>query len=76
MCFSDFPFTGVEFVHWRQRMGWTQQQAAASLYMSSMTIDAYESGKLPIPPVVAMAACWLAEELRRPAQGSERARAV
>jgi transcriptional regulator with XRE-family HTH domain len=76
MHLDDFPLTGGKLTEWRNRMGWTQQQAAAALYISPVTVRAYETEELPVPPVVAMAACWLSDELRRPAAARSTIRGV
>jgi DNA-binding XRE family transcriptional regulator len=50
-------FLPEDFRAWRNRMGLTQPEAAAKLDINEKTIRNYESGRLPIPRVVAMA-CW------------------
>jgi DNA-binding XRE family transcriptional regulator len=51
------PVQPADFRAWRERMGWTQGQAAAALDLSRRTIIGYEQGKPPIPRTVALA-CW------------------
>ncbi|HJU17947.1 MAG TPA: helix-turn-helix transcriptional regulator [Stellaceae bacterium] len=51
------PVLPPDFRAWRERMGWTQEQAAAALDLSRRSIIGYEQGTQPIPRTVALA-CW------------------
>ncbi|HJU20759.1 MAG TPA: helix-turn-helix transcriptional regulator [Stellaceae bacterium] len=51
------PVLPADFRAWRERMGWTQEQAAAALDLSRRSIIGYEQGSQPIPRTVALA-CW------------------
>lgn len=53
--------TGKEFEVWRSNLGLSQKGAAESLDLSLNTIQAYESGELPIPKVVELACKALME---------------
>lgn len=47
--------TGEQFKTWRNNLGLSQEGAAEALELSPNTIQAYETGELPIPKVVELA---------------------
>lgn len=47
--------TGEQFKVWRSNLGLPQSGAAEALDLALNTIQAYESGELPIPKVVELA---------------------
>ncbi|MCK5274807.1 MAG: helix-turn-helix transcriptional regulator [Alphaproteobacteria bacterium] len=47
--------TGEQFKVWRSNLGLSQSGAAEALDLALNTIQAYESGELPIPKVVELA---------------------
>ena len=50
----------ASFVRWRQLMGFSQEQAAEALGLSTRTIANYEGGSYPISKTVALACGALA----------------
>lgn len=51
------PIFGADLRAWRDRMGWSQSDAAAALDLSRRSIIGYEAGQQAIPRVVVLA-CW------------------
>lgn len=51
-----------EFRAWRDRMGFSQRQAAEALGVSPGTINAAEAGKRPIEPMMGYACRWIEYE--------------
>lgn len=46
--------SGQEFQRWRQRMGYTQRDAADTLKVTERTIRNWENGSTKVPKVVAI----------------------
>lgn len=55
--------TPADFRAWRARMGYTQQQAAQALGVTSRTVKAWEAGKCAPPAFLALACAALAAGL-------------
>ena len=51
--------TPTSFLTWRQQLGLNKAQAAKALGIARTTLDDYESGRYPVPPVVALACAAL-----------------
>ena len=45
----------IQLKLWRQRMGWTQEQAADALFISTRTLKRYEGGRPCKKSVIALA---------------------
>jgi DNA-binding transcriptional regulator YiaG len=63
----------LDFREWRDRLGLTQDEAAAALGRTKRMIRNYEVGDLPVPRVVTLAMLALEDhpELCRPAEAAE-----
>lgn len=53
--------TPQEFLDWRKRLGWTQQQAADALGATKRAVQMWEAGDRPISRTTELASRWLEE---------------
>lgn len=56
----DWAMTALQFARWRERMGFTQEEAGAALGKSRRIVQKWEANS-PIPFVVELACKWLEE---------------
>ena len=57
--------TPAALIAWRERLGLTQQAAADSLGCSKRSIHSYETGKAPVPKIIALAAASVEQATKK-----------